>query len=350
MARSKEYTALVTGASSGVGRAVACELAHKGVRLALVGRNVERLETLANELAVPARCYRVDLTHNAEIQHAADRIRKAFAHLDCLIHSAGTITMGPIATAELDAFDLQYATNLRGPFLLTQAMLPLLREGQGQVVFINSSAGLQGEANVSQYAATKHALRGVADSLRDEVNAQGIRVLTVFLGRTATPMQQAIHRMEGRAYHPDRLIQPREAAAIIVKLLDLQATAEITSITVRPFLAPQPEIDRNVENPGVMLRGPDGTIAFWNKGAERLYGWRHQETIGQTSHSLLRTRFPLPLSQIEAELERKGVWEGRLVHTRRDGKRVVVNSRWELHADAPTNRPLVLEINRMVKS
>lgn len=203
---------------------------------------------------------------------------------------------------------------------------------------------------MSQYAATKHALRGVADSLCDEVNAQGIRVLTVFLGRTATPMQQAIHRMEGRAYHPDRLIQLQEAAAIIVKLLDLQATTEITSITVRPFLAPRPDVNRNVENPGVMLRGSDGTISFWNKGAERLYGWRHQETIGQTSHSLLRTRVPLPLSQIEAELERKGVWEGRLVHTRRDGKRVVVNSRWELHADAPANVPLVLEINRMVKS
>lgn len=350
MARPKEYTALVTGASSGVGRALACELARKGVRLALMGRNLERLETLANELAVPAQCYSADLEHNAEIQHAANSIRQAFAHLDCLVHSAGTITMGSIAEAELDAFDVQYATNLRGPFLLTQAMLPLLRAGQGQVVFINSSAGLQGGANVSQYAATKHALHSVADSLRDEVNAQGIRVLTVFLGRTATPMQQAIHRMEGRAYDPDRLIQPQEAAAIIVKLLDLQATAEITSITVRPFLAPRPDVNRNVENPGVMLRGPDGVIAFWNKGAERLYGWNHQETIGQTSHALLRTKFPLPLSQIEAELERTGVWEGRLVHTRRDGKRVVVTSRWELHAGAPADTPVVLEINHMVKS
>jgi PAS domain S-box-containing protein len=350
MATSKNHVALVTGASSGVGRAIASELAARGVKLALIGRNLERLKAVTKGWLGPPRCYRADLTCNDEIEEAAERIQHDFDHLDCLVHSAGIISMGRLEQAGSDEFDVQYATNVRGPYLLTQAMLPLLRNGPGQVVFINSSAGLQGQANVSQYAATKHALHGMANSLREEVNGHGIRVLTIFLGRTATPMQAAVHRIEGRPYVPERLIQPSEVAAIIVNVLDLQTTAEITSITLRPFLKPQADVSLEVENAGVMIRRRDGAIAFWNKGAELLYGWAPQEIVGQTSHAVLQTEFPLPLVQIEAELDAKGVWEGQLIHTRRDGSRVIVSSRWELHAEATRKAPLVLEINHAIGS
>jgi PAS domain S-box-containing protein len=208
---------------------------------------------------------------------------------------------------------------------------------------------MQAQANVSQYAATKHALRGIADSVRDELNADGIRVLTVVLGRTATPMQAAIHRAEGRPYRPERLIQPQEAAAIIAKLIEPLATAEVTSVTIRPVLQPQrPENAEAYYNDGVMLRRENGAIEFWNKGAERIYGWKPEESIGKTSHALLHTVFPEPLDVIEAQLHRKGVWEGRLVHTRRDGGQVVVSSRWELQRDEQVDGPFVLEVNRVI--
>ena len=86
------------------------------------------------------------------------------------------------------------------PYLLTQSLLQLLRRRQGQMVFINSSAGLSARGEMAPYAATKHALKAVADSFREEVNADGLRVLSIYLGRTASPMQARIHAMEGKPY------------------------------------------------------------------------------------------------------------------------------------------------------
>lgn len=94
----------------------------------------------------------------------------------------------------------------------------------------------------------------------------------------------------------------------------------------------------------VMARNIDGRIRYWNSGAENLYGWTRQEAVGKVSHSLLRTRFPKPLQEIESELMQNGIWEGRLIHTTRDGRSVIVKSRWSLELDEQAG-PL-LEINR----
>jgi NADP-dependent 3-hydroxy acid dehydrogenase YdfG len=111
----------------------------------------------------------------------------------------------------------------------------MLFSRQGQIVFMNSSQGMNARANAGQYAATKHALKALADSLRDEVNDAGLRVLSVFLGRTATPMQRDIHAYEQRSYHPDHLLQPEDIAAIVIKTLTLPRTAEVTEVHIRPL-------------------------------------------------------------------------------------------------------------------
>jgi NADP-dependent 3-hydroxy acid dehydrogenase YdfG len=100
-------------------------------------------------------------------------------------------------------------------------------------VFINSSAGLNARAELAQYAATKHALKAIADSLREEINDDGVRVLSIFLGRTATPMQATVHEMEGREYHPERLMQPEDVATVVINALSLPRSAEVTNIVVR---------------------------------------------------------------------------------------------------------------------
>jgi PAS domain S-box-containing protein len=96
----------------------------------------------------------------------------------------------------------------------------------------------------------------------------------------------------------------------------------------------------------VAVRRPTGEILYWNRGAERTFGWTAAEAIGQVSHNLLQTRFPKPLVVIEETLADKGVWEGRLVHTRRDNKQISVDSRWAL--DAARGERVVVEINRDV--
>ena len=85
------------------------------------------------------------------------------------------------------------------------------------------------------YASTKHALRAIADSLREEVNETGVRVLSVYLGRTASPMQAAIHAAEGKQYRPADLLQPSDVAAMILAALALPRTAEVTELSVRPM-------------------------------------------------------------------------------------------------------------------
>jgi len=132
--------------------------------------------------------------------------------------------------------DLQYSTNVRAPYLLTQRLLPLLITSRGQIVFINSSVGLAANRpNIGQYAATKHALKALAESLREEVNPKGVRVLSAYLGRTATPMQEALFRAEGNTYHPETLLQPEDVASMIVHALMLPSTAEVTDINIRPM-------------------------------------------------------------------------------------------------------------------
>jgi NADP-dependent 3-hydroxy acid dehydrogenase YdfG len=173
-----------------------------------------------------------------DLQALVASLQRDVDHLDILAHSAGGITLGPVETAPVADLDGQYRTNVRAPYVLTQMLLPMLRSCQGQIVFINSSVGLNARAGVGQYAATKHALRAVADSLREEVNAAGVRVLSVFLGRTASPMQVAIHAAEGKAYHPERLLQPQDVAAVVLNALNLPRTAEVTDISIRPLMKP----------------------------------------------------------------------------------------------------------------
>jgi NADP-dependent 3-hydroxy acid dehydrogenase YdfG len=144
-----------------------------------------------------------------------------------------------LEAARIEDLDVQYSVNVRAPYMLTQHLLPLLTAAQGQIVFVNSTVGLMAKRpEVGQYGATKHALRAVADSLREEVNANGIRVLSVYLGRTATPLQETIHRLEGREYHPEALLQPDDVAAVVLQALFLPPTAEVTDISIRPMRKP----------------------------------------------------------------------------------------------------------------
>src|SRR5215813_11275147 len=94
---------------------------------------------------------------------------------------------------------------------------------------------LRATAGIGQYAATKHAMKAVADSLRDEVNANGVRVMSLFLGRTASERQRGIFAAEGRPYPPERLIQPADVAGLVLFLLRLPRTSEVTDIVLRPM-------------------------------------------------------------------------------------------------------------------
>lgn len=231
--------AVVTGASSGVGRAIALALSRRGVQLYLVGRNPVTLAETVTTARQFSRVtsFQIDLNDHDSLRLILGQLEAEVGKLDILVHSAGVMYQDMMERARMEDFDLQYTTNVRIPYLLTQGLLPLLTNARGQIVFINSSIGLAvRRPEVGQYAATKHALRAIADSLREEVNPNGIRVLTVYLGRTATPMQEAVFRQERREYHPETLLQPDDVASVVVHALTLPPTAEVTDISIRPVM------------------------------------------------------------------------------------------------------------------
>lgn len=238
MTNFTNQVAVVTGASSGIGKTIASGLAEKGASVGLVGRNVGELENLADSLRTYSQrvqLYKVDLNLDNDIEKLREHIENDFGRLDILVHSAGVLSIAPLESSRISDFDWQYRINVRAPGLLTQKVLPLLKTQKGQIVFINSSVGLVSKKNNSQYAATKHALKALADSLRDEVNPLGIRVLSIFPGRTATPMQEMIFKWEGKDYPADRLLQPQDVASIMIHALSLPRTAEVTDISIRPM-------------------------------------------------------------------------------------------------------------------
>ena len=102
------------------------------------------------------------------------------------------------------------------------------------MVFVNSGAGLSASPHWSAYAASKHALRALADALRGEEQEHGVRVTTVYPGRTATPMQQRVHEYEGREYRADDWIDPATVADAILHVLALGPDATISDLTIRP--------------------------------------------------------------------------------------------------------------------
>jgi len=235
----QEKAAVVTGASSGIGSAIAVALAREGARLLLSGRSIEKLDQVAERARAfsPAvETFAADLVEDEAVRALAARAQTAFGGVDVLVHSIGLFAAGLFETALVEDLDRQYRINTRVPYLLTQALLPSLISRQGQVLFVNSSTGFHlPRAGWVGYAASKHALRALADGLRDEVNKKGVRVITVFPGRTATPMQEEVHRYEGRPYDPERFLQPEDVAAAAVNALSLLRTAEVTDLHIRPM-------------------------------------------------------------------------------------------------------------------
>src|SRR5262249_46916062 len=156
--------ALVTGASSGIGLALATALGARGLRVLLTGRDPARLEDAATRVRArggTAVHRAADLASDEGLRGLPSWVEHQAGRLDLLVHSAGSVHLGSIDSVGWEDLDADYRVNLRAPFLLTKSLLSLLRAARGQVVFVNSTAGLAAGADNALYAATKHALRSL---------------------------------------------------------------------------------------------------------------------------------------------------------------------------------------------
>ncbi|MGA6127120.1 MULTISPECIES: SDR family oxidoreductase [unclassified Microbacterium] len=226
------HTIVLTGAGSGIGQLLAERLTERGDRLVLVARDADRAEDLAAEHPGAAMIV-ADLAQPASLA-AAVAASDLPDGIDAVVHAAGIVDLGHVEDLTVDSWQDQLAVNLVSPAELTRLLLPRVRAARGQVVFVNSGAGLTAHPQWAAYAASKHGLKALADALRGEEAAHGVRVTTVYPGRTATPMQAQVHAQEGKDYDADAWIQPASVVTAVLTALDLPRDAAITDLSVRP--------------------------------------------------------------------------------------------------------------------
>ena len=218
---------MVTGATGGIGRAVVSALAAAGYQVTAVGRELDRLRSLPAMRVIAA-----DFAQPGELSEAVH----APERLDALVHCAGVAVeaLAPVAGTGPAAWQQTMAVNAMAAAELTRLMLPALRRSRGHVVFVNAAPGVRAVPGWSAFAASKVALREVADSLRLEEEANGVRVTTVYPGGTATEHLRAIRAARGRDYDPRELIRPETLAAMVTWVLAAPADAYVSEVSVLP--------------------------------------------------------------------------------------------------------------------
>jgi 3-oxoacyl-[acyl-carrier protein] reductase len=228
-------TALVTGASRGIGRAVALRLAELGARLLLVARDPAALAAVKQEivnLATAADTLPSDLTSAAEVEALASRVDAA-GGCDILINAAGIGRIGaPLHQMPLEDFDAVLATNLRAPFLLMRAVIPhMIARGGGDIVNISSLAGQGPLANGATYAASKWALNGLSYSAAEELRAHNIRVSVVAPGSVNTSFG-------GAGKDRAKMLQAEDVANVVAMLVTQPPQSFISEVRMRPTQKP----------------------------------------------------------------------------------------------------------------
>ena len=218
-------TAMITGAGGGLGSALAHALAPTHT-LFLAGRPSTRLDEVATRSG--ATTWPIDLTDVDSIPAVVEPI----VELDVLIHNAGVAFPGRVAESTVDEWRKTMEVNIIGAVALTLALLPALRAVGGHVVFINSGAGINASPGLASYTASKFALRGFAESLRND--EPSLRVTSIHPGRIATVMQEVLVAYEGREYDPSRFLSPESVAKVTAEAVNAPPDADIHEVIVRP--------------------------------------------------------------------------------------------------------------------
>ncbi|MFT9008466.1 MAG: SDR family oxidoreductase [Bifidobacterium sp.] len=230
---SRQGTALVTGAGGAVGGSVVRGLIRQGWRVLAIVRSYTDAKELNSIHDVEA--FTLDLSSSEDLlawsRELNDRER---AGIDLVVHAAAVAIVGRADHATAEDWGTVLKTNVVAPSLLTAGLLPAIRSVKGTVVFINSGAGERAVENHSIYAASKHALRGYADTLRLEEASNGVRVSTIYPGQINTKMLQAINDRLGVEFVPQAYIDPQTVADAVLWIARSGEDVQITNVDLRP--------------------------------------------------------------------------------------------------------------------
>jgi len=222
--------AFVTGASKGIGRAVALEAAISGLDVIITGRNKDELNSLENKISKTGqKCYNfsAELNNVDSVEKLSEQTQNLNLKISLLVHSAGVAKVGRIKEMSIEDWELNLSTNLTAPFILTQKLLPLM-ESKGHIIFINSVAGKQSFPEWSSYCASKFGLKAFADSLRNEVATEGIKVTTIFPASVDTPMQDALPY----DWDESKMLQANDVARAVIHCFSQPENVQIKELDI----------------------------------------------------------------------------------------------------------------------
>jgi NADP-dependent 3-hydroxy acid dehydrogenase YdfG len=225
---------LITGGSSGIGAAAARQLMDRGHRVAVTGRNLDRLERLAESLGRPAglRTFAGDASDYDAVRGAVESTVREFGRLDAAVANAGFATHDDLATGDPARWREMVLTNVLGPALLVRAALPALRETRGRIVLIGSVAGfVHTPGNI--YGVTKWAVTGLAENTRRMVTGDGVGVTLVAPGRVGTPFWDGLGGPP-----PGDMLTAEQIAASIVWAITQPDGVDVNTMVIRPVGQP----------------------------------------------------------------------------------------------------------------
>jgi 3-oxoacyl-[acyl-carrier protein] reductase len=228
-------TALVTGATHGIGLATAFALGRAGYRVGVCARTAAKVESLVTELraaGIEAAGRAADVADPVQVTSLVEHVSQALGEIGVLVNNAGVLIARPIEELTLEDWDATMATNLRGLFLMTRAVLPPMRaRGHGDIVNVASLAARNGFAGGSAYVASKHAVLGFGRALMLELRKEGIRVITVCPGSVDTGMLREQPMLKS---DPARILRPEDVAETILHALCLPERALVSEVDIRP--------------------------------------------------------------------------------------------------------------------
>jgi NADP-dependent 3-hydroxy acid dehydrogenase YdfG len=226
-----QKTAVVGGATGGIGVAVVGALVAAGYQVFALGRALEKLAELEDDAVVPCVVDLVGLDSLSEPLSGLGR-------LDVLVHCAGVSEVASVEDTPRALWDETFAVNVSGPAALTRALLPALRSARGRIVFVNAAPGLRAVRNWSAYTASKAALRELADSLREEERAHGLRVTSIYPGGVRTELLRKVREQLGVPYDAAVTVSPATLASLVVGVLAFPDDAEIMEVSLRAAVRP----------------------------------------------------------------------------------------------------------------
>ena len=224
--------AIITGASSGIGKCLSIDLAEIGYRVILVARSTEKLQKLSDEIrAKGGGCLTIpaDIAIPSEIEKIR-RQANSYGDVSLVINNAGVGNFNKIEDVTLEDWNHQMDINLRGSFLVSQAFIPNMKKlNEGRLVFINSVAGKQAYPYSSVYVSSKHALRGLADSFREELREDNIKVISIYPGAINTPFWNSI----GTDFPKSEMLKVENVSKTIINAIEAPENCTVEEIVVR---------------------------------------------------------------------------------------------------------------------